>query len=334
MKYPVDIELLKRFVQNACTPEELARVREFIRQPEYKEALSEMLDEQWERFEPSAEPLEAEMRDWKSEFEHRREVLERPTRTNRIWLLRWIGYAAASVLVFASILLYQGKKEKEVVNSLAKVQEIVTPLGQRASVTLPDSSVVTLGPGSRLKYAENFAVNTREITLEGEAFFEVTKDPAKPFIIHTGIVQTRVVGTSFKIDALKGSRVTVSVSTGKVRVSSVQQGTEQMLALLTPGQGVDYDTVSKKIELRSFRAADVTEWKTGLLSFNGSSLNEALISLERWYNVDISPVRAGKGKKRIKLIVDGKKPISAALETITQLTGMKYRIVGKQIQIY
>src|SRR6202000_336004 len=97
------------------------------------------------------------------------------------------------------------------------------PRGQRSVVRLSDSTIVYLGPDSKINFPGRFNGKTRELNLEGEAFFQVKKDHQHPFIIHTGDVSTTVLGTSFKITAFKGEPLTVSVATGKVRVDEKQK---------------------------------------------------------------------------------------------------------------
>lgn len=336
MKHPIDIALLRKFVNKQCTKEELVQIREFMRHPAYRRALEEMLDKQWEQFDPVSRPGEADLQDWRTEFDSRKKIAAAPTVIKPIKKFHWLGYAAAACILISFFIFLHSPSSKDNRSAIAQVvmKEIVNPAGQRSTIVLPDSSVITLGPTSRLRYPEVFATNAREISLEGEAFFEVSRNPKKPFIIHTGVVQTRVLGTSFKIDALKGKPVCVAVATGKVSVSLSEGGKEQILAILTPGKLAIYGAPNNRLELHDFMITEIKDWKNGLLSFSGLPIDEAIESLERWYNVEISNKGAIDGSKRIKLVVDGKKPINDALETMTALTGLKYRINGKQIQIY
>lgn len=334
MKYPVDIELLKKFVRNECTVQELAQIREFMLRPEYQKELDRLLDQQWEQFNPAG-PTAAELSEWKADFEKRIAVAGEKQGGGVLRNLRWLGYAAAAcILIPLLVSIFPPKRGRDNSGPEIVMKETVSPAGQRASITLPDNSVVTLGPGSRLKYPESFAGNKREITLEGEAFFEVTKNPLKPFIVHAGSVQTRVLGTSFKIDALAGNPVVVSLVTGKVRVSHTSKGKEEVLTTLIPGKQAGYDPATGMLKLQDFRIAEAKEWKDGLLSFSGVSLTSAIISLERWYGVSISLASASQGKKHIKLFVNGNKPVNQALETIKQVTGLNYKISGKEIKLY
>lgn len=334
MKDPIDIELLRKFVSNKCTKGELAQIREFMFHPAYREALEKILDKQWEQFNPDVRPDELDLQDWKTEFEDRRNVAATNPVIKRRKKNYWLSYAAAACFLILFLIFFSAPNSKENATAQAVIKEIVNPAGQRSTIILPDSSVISLGPKSRITYPKQFAAGTREISLEGEAFFEIYRNPEKPFIIHTGDIKTRVLGTSFKIDAFKGKPFSVAVATGKVGVSLFKAGKEKVLATLTRGKQIEYDLLSNQLEINDFTIADIQDWKNGLLSLKGISIDEAILRLESWYNVGISLKGSINGSKRIKLVVDGKRPINDALETIKALTGLKYKINGKQIQIY
>ena len=121
-------------------------------------------------------------------------------------------------------------------------------------ILLPDSTQVWLNAGSTLDYPEHFDETTREVTLTGEAYFDVKHAAEHPFIIHTGQIQTTVLGTAFNINAYTDrSNIQVSVSRGKVKVS---RG-DQLIATLVKGQEVKVsqtgDTGSAKSTQHQFR---------------------------------------------------------------------------------
>lgn len=169
--------------------------------------------------------------------------------------------------------------------------------GQRKVIQLSDGSTIYLGAGSRLQYPEQLTGPTREISLAGEAFFDIVTDPAHPFIIHTGDIATTVLGTSFKIEAFEGQPVTVAVATGKVKVAAQTNGQIKELAVLTSGKQVSWD--HRQATLDNVNAGDVATWHKGRLVFNNQSLQEIAAALERWYDVQISFDRAQKAKEKV-----------------------------------
>lgn len=163
------------------------------------------------------------------------------------------------------------------------VEEVVlqTEWGQKMNLTLPDGTQVHLNSGTTIKFPKKFSAQSREVKLNGEAFFEVAKNPNKPFIIQTGEVNTRVHGTSFNINNYDDKdRVEVTVATGKVEVSSNEEK-----VFLTQNDQAIFDRTTKNIRKEHVNAADYLYWKKGIINFKDAPLAEALEALERWYGV-------------------------------------------------
>mgnify|MGYP000047072726 FL=1 len=163
------------------------------------------------------------------------------------------------------------------------VEEVVlqTEWGQKMNLTLPDGTQVHLNSGTTIKFPKKFSAYSREVKLDGEAFFEVAKNPNKPFIIQTGEVNTMVHGTSFNINNYDDKdRVEVTVATGKVEVSSNEEK-----VFLTQNDQAIFDRTTKNITKEHVNAADYLYWKKGIINFKDAPLAEALEALERWYGV-------------------------------------------------
>ncbi|WP_077919033.1 FecR family protein [Spirosoma sp. 209] len=147
--------------------------------------------------------------------------------------------------------------------------------------TLPDGSTVWLNRNSRLTYPATFADSSRTISLTGEAFFDVTHDPAHPFRVRAGNAVVRVLGTSFNVRSL-GDSVQVAVRTGRVQLSAPRQA-----IVLTPNQQATYqraaDTIRRPVPLDANRLA----YQTGRLSFVNTSLAEVVRLLHDVYGTDI-----------------------------------------------
>ena len=337
MKYSVDHELLKKFTSGKCTPEEAEQVKKFLLRPENSGELEKILDDQWDCFE-AEEPSASVMSEWQNEFEQRKQnLIEREQHRKAGDFRKWSYVAAAACLIpilfFITFQQVQQKGEKSFSSPI--LAEVQTLTGETTEITLPDGTTVFMGPKSRLSYPEKFDRGTREVSLEGEAFFDVTKNPEQPFIIHSGDVSTRVLGTSFKVEACSGSLLNVAVVTGKVEVSRQnKENEEKVLAVLTPGKQVRYDSAAQTAEVNNFTIQDVTQWKEGRLMFRGATFKDIMLSLERWYDVRITAENPQWEDKKIQLVVNGKAPIADALETIRQTTGLNYRIKNNEIVMY
>jgi len=154
---------------------------------------------------------------------------------------------------------------------------------KKMDLLLPDGSRVFLNRNSRLSYRSGFGNKTRDVELTGEAYFEITPDASKPFIIDAGNASVKVVGTTFNvITSNSDSKVEVFVTSGKVLLSD-NSGSESIL--LDPGYVGTLDAgTPKKTENEN---PNYLSWKTGLLKYNGQKLDIVFSDLKRAYNMDI-----------------------------------------------
>lgn len=149
---------------------------------------------------------------------------------------------------------------------------------------LPDSTQVWLNASSTLEFPEHFRTGKREVTLSGEAYFDVRHSEKSPFIIHTGKISTTVLGTSFNIKAYPDRQhIIVSVSTGKVKVSY----NNVPLATLVKGQEVKFNSRLNTVEEKKIAPAEVAAWQQGSMSYDDEAFEDIVADLERLYNVKI-----------------------------------------------
>ena len=326
-------DLLTKYFRNSCSPEELAEVEEFLKQPDSSDLIRQVIDEQWATFEaPKTE--ESVLDTYRQHFITDR-MPSSPKKIKPFWQGEWLKYAAVLFLVMG-IGYYMLLSDRSIKPEAVAFLEYNNPLGQRSVLTLTDSTVVYLGAGSWIRLPQKFTGNTREITLEGEAFFQVKKDPAHPFIIHTGLVQTRVLGTSFKIEAFRGRLLSVSVATGKVRVERKEEFNGHKLsslAVLTPGYKVLYDEITKKAAASGVIITDLEQWKDGGLVFNGLRLDEVAMILERQYNVKITIASPSIAAYKINAAFKANEPITKIMRIISATAKFNYNIKVNTIKI-
>ena len=228
--------------------------------------------------------------------------------------------AASILLVFGiGLWLYHN------VNILAWKQ--VSTLAETKRLELEDGSVVWLNKNSVLEYPAKFGA-TRNIKLNGEAFFEVAKDAANPFIIFAGGTTTQVLGTSFNVRAYSTETdIEVSVTTGKVWFSA-KQDSEKLVSL--PGYTGRYYT--KAAAMEKLKTGDnYLAWKTGELVFNHTMVPEVLRDLEKYYGIKlkikdtaVTSVSFSGGLNR--------QPLNSALEILKSSLGL--RIIRDSAQYY
>ncbi|WP_200979612.1 FecR family protein [Echinicola sp. 20G] len=193
-----------------------------------------------------------------------------------------IAKIAAAFLVAALIGLQFWFKEPAT-TSPVKMITISNKLGQVSSFTLPDSSKIWLSTGSTFTYPERFG-ETREVSLDGEAFFDVHRNPEKPFTITSGDVITSVLGTSFNINAYPDEKVQVAVFTGKVAVKDHQSRNETVH--LVKNQMVTWKPNSGFEPTTEFDPEQIAKWRQGILTFRNANMEEVIHELSKWYDIE------------------------------------------------
>lgn len=144
---------------------------------------------------------------------------------------------------------------------------------------LPDNSHVTLRKGGKLSYPKSFAANERNITLEGEAFFEVTRNEHKPFVIDAGSVSVKVLGTSFDVNC-DAATAKVTVATGKVQVTAKNNASKYII--LTKGEHGIYS--GNTLTEGTMEGTNYLFWKTGMLQYDNKSLSYIATELTMYYD--------------------------------------------------
>jgi len=156
--------------------------------------------------------------------------------------------------------------------------------GKIKIIELPDGSIVHINQKSKLHYPENFSANERIVELEGEAFFDIKKNPQKPFIIKAGNKKIKVLGTSFNVNTnFEGEKVEVYVETGKVKF--YEPGNKQKELILEPGS---IGTLDKIAEKKVIDDLNYMSWKTKYFDFTrGEKLDKVIATINKAYGVNI-----------------------------------------------
>jgi ferric-dicitrate binding protein FerR (iron transport regulator) len=200
--------------------------------------------------------------------------------------------------------------------------------GQPQRLHLADGSVVTLAPQSQLRYPAQFAATSREVYLEGEAFFEVSKDPRRPFRVHSGAWVTQVLGTKFNVSAVPGARqLAVSLVEGKVEVLD-----KQGKYLLTPGQQLRTEVATGRIYRQAFDWHQVLAWRRNQLVFKNEKLADVATQLERRYGVKLVFADTATAEVRLWATFDNE-PLPHVLEALRQAGGLAYHREGRVIYL-
>lgn len=213
----------------------------------------------------------------------------RKERTPVVFLSRWrlaaaVLVLAAGGLVMSRIFLPGSRNAPE--------KALLTGNGERKKIRLPDSTLVWLAPCSELKYPESFTGNLREVQLSGEAFFEVSSNAERPFIIHTQLLTTKVLGTAFNIHAYpEDTVITVTLLNGSVMLKEGEK--EQRLQPMQKGFFLKNAGILSQVDDPD--AALMLQRREGELEYNNVKLGIIMQDLERIFNVQITVDEDAKG---------------------------------------
>ncbi|WP_316822464.1 FecR family protein [Pedobacter gandavensis] len=336
--------LIRKYIQQECTGKELEELKILMSLPEASELFDQVLSEKWTGFSEegghSSNEIDLQLHKFYQKLEtNEAEALERKAVQESIHksILRpgYFRYAAVLALMILGLGIYQIlPSKKTLVKEQVAMRELNNAKGQRSKVVLPDGSRVFLGAASKLIFPEQFTSKSRTVKLEGEAFFEVNRNPNQPFIVQTGTIQTRVLGTSFKIEAFRNQALIVAVATGKVRVDQYEGKEMEQLALLSPGQTISYH--QGKVNNGQVSPEEINSWKDARLSFHQQSLKEISSTLERWYNVSFSFENKTKEKEKISVTLKADVPLHKIMKVLAATGHFNYRIDEntRKVQIY
>lgn len=244
----------------------------------------------------------------------------------------YYGWAASIIiLIVAGALLYSNYINDG--NASAIYQEVmvekVVPRGQKLTVTLDDGSTVILNSESKIRYGKDF-INKREVFLEGEAFFEVTKNQDKPFNIQSGDVITTVLGTSFNIKAYPNEDVVqVVVASGNVKVNYLRKADSEKY--LSTDEMVQIEKKSGEIIKEKVNLKEYLSWKNNVIFFKDADFIEISSVLEKWYNVKFVYNKTPDVEK-FNGIFKGKS-LKEVLDGISFSAGFNFRIEDKTVYI-
>lgn len=260
-----------------------------------------------------------------------------PKKKNRGWNLM-IRVAAVVVPLVAAVFFALFSHPDPIPAPQSQVEKLEkrTQKGQKLQITFTDGSRVKLNADSKLTYNRPFAEDVREVYLEGEAFFDVAPNPERPFIVHTGNISTKVLGTSFNVRTYPEEDVVkVAVVTGKVMVDSKTETKDQPAnqpILLKPSEMVTYDKKKLTAEVASTDIEKVTAWNNDILIFNNAGFSEVIGQLERWYGVEFKIERTTPVKKGFSGTFESQS-LEYVLEGISYTSDFQYELQGNTVII-
>lgn len=214
-------------------------------------------------------------------FSNNAQQTKKAKKSRIIHMAKWSFRIAASILIILSCaLLFREYRYGQP----SQLQTVAVPAGQRAEITLADGTKVWLNARSTLTYAANFGKNSRNVELDGEAYFEVAKNARIPFYVNTEHNKIKVVGTSFNVSAYKGSNEFETTLVEGI-VDVYPRDDDKVIARLTKDQFLAAS--GSNYEKKYLHSYDFLRWKEGLYCFDDTPFKSLLDKLEKYYNVKI-----------------------------------------------
>jgi ferric-dicitrate binding protein FerR (iron transport regulator) len=320
--------LIARYLARQTSSDENAQLATWVAQSPENERTFEQLKTVWQASQMPAAPAATAAALRRVQARLTLSTVAQPQPPVRRWRLRLARpYQLAAVLVLLVSALAGTYFYARPAPALA-YQLYRAPAGQPQRLHLADGSVVTLAPQSQLRYPAHFGGASREVYLEGEAFFEVSKDPRRPFRVHSGAWVTQVLGTKFNVSAVPGARhLAVSLVEGKVQVTDKQDK-----YLLTPGQQLRADVATGRIYRQAFDHQQVLAWRRNQLVFKNEKLADVANQLERRYGVKLVFADTATAEVRLWATFDNE-PLPRVLSALRQAGGLAYHREGQVIYL-
>lgn len=250
----------------------------------------------------------------------------------------WRAAAAVLIAVSAGLIYYTLSSDGIAVQANREatprpaLEQRVSPVGQKSVVLLNDGTRVWLNAASTISYAKDFGVKgSRDVYLDGEAFFDVVHDAKRPFIVHTSSIQIKVLGTTFNVKSYSEEKtIETTLVQGKVRIE--QRDVDGNAVDLQPNQQAVFDKTSRVINVREVEASLSGSWKEDRLVFDEESIDDVLLQLERWYNVKIHVADRGNLDCKLTASIE-KESLEEVLKLIREIHDVTYVVSGRDVFI-
>lgn len=318
------ISLIYKELKGLISPEEAKALQEWEAQSPDNQLIAEETRRVWiesEQYElPFDLDLDADFAKMKSSIDSSNNAGKVVTmQPRRLWLR---SIAAAVVMLMGATFIFQNYFSADTPELVE-----VTATSDIEELQLADGSRVWLNKGSKLSYPTKFSATERPIQLEGEAFFEVSKDPNRPFTVTTDRTSVTVLGTEFNVrDIANEATFEVTVQEGKV---AVQRNASEQKVILVKNEKAVYNVENDSLERKEDKNLNALSWKRKSIKFDDATLEEALSTLEKHFDINIEI----QNEDILNCSVSGRyntnAPIKNILEQLTVLQNVKVKPVSK-----
>lgn len=310
------LQLIQKYNEGIATPEEIRTIELYYNLFSDEEDVTDKLDQQ------AADQIQTRIH---NRIKSKIKQAENPVVP--LYKHIWFRVAAILLVVLAFGAIFLNKRQSV---QVAMVQPKHYP-ELNHYLTLKDGSKVVLHSGSQLHISNNFTTaGNREVTLVGEAYFDIKHDNKRPFIIHTGKVKTTVLGTAFNIKAYPGQKnIVVTVTRGKVKV----EDDHAILAILKPDQQVVYNEKDKRAAEQKVVAVQSLKWARADMSFDSMPFGELTARLDQRYGVHIHFKNPDLASCPITGTFTGTESLIEVLTFLSQARGTSFTINNNDVEI-
>lgn len=245
-------------------------------------------------------------------------------------LLIRIATIAAVVALVVGFSLSRVIQQSEPIRNDSQQIIVIAPSGQKSQLLLPDGTQVFLNSDSRLTYDSGYNTKDRRVILEGEAFFDVTKNTKHPFVVQVGQVDVQVYGTAFNVSAYMDEK-NVSISLLRGRVSVLSSVDNRLLTFLEPNQSAIINKDNMRCDVYACNAEADGIWHLNKLKFEGTPTAEVWKKLERWYGVRI--VLSNECPTNAYWFTVKTESLIELLKMINRITPIEYQLNGEEVTI-
>jgi transmembrane sensor len=356
-------QLMARRITGEASPEELKELDVLLKENPQAQYFYQVFSDYWEVHpRPSDNSIQEEIhfqqilaiaeKDSIHQPNGREEwVEERPAKI--ILLKRVLAAAVVITVVIGSYFFIASAPSQSSKNRLA-INEVSAKPGTKTYLLLPDGTKVWLNSESKLEYQSNFNDSIREVTLEGEAFFDVVRDKTRPFIVHTSDIDIRVLGTAFNVKSYpKESSIEATLIHGMIEITNKKEPSSPKVILrpheklvFNKQSAIPKNVVAKEQPVTAHKpfaitalpknvadsALTETSWVYNKLLFDGETLRENVAKLERWYNVKIKFKGDRVGHMPIRYPLSDE-TLEEALKALQYIEPFQYKINGNEIEI-
>ncbi len=299
----MDKELFNRYLNNQCHSEEIDEIFNWFRDEASSINNRRKIKVLWNEFSPTDDSLEDDIFERildkihhkinLSDSDYKRKTIKRnrAAKYNKVYMYLTKSAAILFIPILLTLIFVLSEKghfyNRQAFNEIGNI-EVTSPIGSRTYIELPDGTGVHLNHGSKLIYPRRFSGKKRIVELMGEGYFNVITDPQMPFCVCTDNLEITALGTEFNVMAYSGlNNIETTLIKGKVVVKQ-KTSTDKTIDLKTmnPGEHLRYSNINRSYVCTTDYINKYISWKDGILIFKDDTLEEIVLRLGRWYNVE------------------------------------------------